>query len=258
MSDRTSTTLILAGTIAPSQVEALATVLHTAGCDEDIVGRIREEHAGDHDIGPVVFEFHEMKYGGMPDGLDEALRELGLRWAWAWNATYDCGPGITFAKWAFPEMAAHEFGYDYEDHVVMVPVSGLDDKVQLAASRRAQDFITRAPFMVREVGAPASGLKTMICAHCGSDDVRQDAWAEWSTENQAWELGTVFGHAFCCACDGETRIEERALVPDDVPPAPAKTTVSIEANADLIARSVGAHPESAVGLVGKLGAGGAS
>jgi hypothetical protein len=50
----------------------------------------------------------------------------------------------------------------------------------------------------------------MVCSHCGSDDVRADAYAEWDVESQKWEIAQTFEKgAYCNECDGETRIEER-------------------------------------------------
>jgi hypothetical protein len=52
----------------------------------------------------------------------------------------------------------------------------------------------------------------MVCAHCGSDDVRADAYAQWDVETQKWEIAQTFDKgAYCSKCDGETRIEERPL-----------------------------------------------
>ena len=52
----------------------------------------------------------------------------------------------------------------------------------------------------------------MVCAHCGSDDVRADAYAEWDVEAQKWEIAQTFEKgAYCNKCDGETRIEEQSI-----------------------------------------------
>jgi hypothetical protein len=42
-----------------------------------------------------------------------------------------------------------------------------------------------------------------ICATCGSENVRRDAWAAWDVESQSWQLASVFDAAFCENCDGE-------------------------------------------------------
>ena len=48
----------------------------------------------------------------------------------------------------------------------------------------------------------------MRCAKCDSAEVYQDAWAQWDTEKQCWELGPTFDQAFCQQCEGETEIYE--------------------------------------------------
>lgn len=37
---------------------------------------------------------------------------------------------------------------------------------------------------------------TYRCTHCGSEDVRLDAWAAWDTERQEWTLGSIYQNAF--------------------------------------------------------------
>lgn len=51
----------------------------------------------------------------------------------------------------------------------------------------------------------------MVCAQCGSTQVTRDAWAEWSVDEQDWQLGAVFDYAFCHRCERSTRIEEKSL-----------------------------------------------
>lgn len=50
-----------------------------------------------------------------------------------------------------------------------------------------------------------------VCQHCGSEDVRCDAWAVWNTELQYWELDETFQQEYCQSCEGETRIVDQAL-----------------------------------------------
>jgi hypothetical protein len=52
-------------------------------------------------------------------------------------------------------------------------------------------------------------MKTFVCATCGSENVRRDAWAEWDTDSQQWELASIYDHAFCFACDAETHLVEQ-------------------------------------------------
>ena len=51
----------------------------------------------------------------------------------------------------------------------------------------------------------------MVCEECGSDEVSRDAWANWDTATQRWELGAVFDYAHCHKCDCETSIIELEL-----------------------------------------------
>lgn len=52
----------------------------------------------------------------------------------------------------------------------------------------------------------------MICAKCGSDDVRADAYASWNVEAQAWELSSTHDKGSVCnACDGECSIDEEEI-----------------------------------------------
>lgn len=48
----------------------------------------------------------------------------------------------------------------------------------------------------------------IVCRDCGSDNVRRDAWAAWSVEQQEWTLGEVFDAGFCMTCDREASLEE--------------------------------------------------
>jgi hypothetical protein len=53
---------------------------------------------------------------------------------------------------------------------------------------------------------------TMVCAHCGSDEILADAYGEWSVPEQRWVLASVMdkGH-YCNACDSECAITERPV-----------------------------------------------
>lgn len=52
----------------------------------------------------------------------------------------------------------------------------------------------------------------MVCSHCGSEDVKADAYAVWSKTSQEWEVEDTFDKgAWCNDCDGETRINEVPL-----------------------------------------------
>ena len=55
-------------------------------------------------------------------------------------------------------------------------------------------------------------MKKMVCAVCGSEDVRRDADASWNAHAGQWEVSAIYDHATCEDCGGETRlIEEREL-----------------------------------------------
>ena len=45
-----------------------------------------------------------------------------------------------------------------------------------------------------------------VCKHCGSSDVRKDAWSEWDEDKQEWVLAEVYDNEFCYSCDADTTI----------------------------------------------------
>ena len=50
-----------------------------------------------------------------------------------------------------------------------------------------------------------------VCETCGGDQVSCDATVRWSVPNQAWEITSVQDGEYCDDCDGEVRIETRAI-----------------------------------------------
>jgi hypothetical protein len=48
----------------------------------------------------------------------------------------------------------------------------------------------------------------IVCAHCGSHDVKRDAWAGWNTAAQAWELLGVLDDACCEECGDWVSLNE--------------------------------------------------
>lgn len=47
-----------------------------------------------------------------------------------------------------------------------------------------------------------------VCAHCGSDRVSADSYAEWDFDRQEWSITNTFDKgAYCEPCGGETTIE---------------------------------------------------
>jgi hypothetical protein len=50
----------------------------------------------------------------------------------------------------------------------------------------------------------------MVCAHCGGEDVRANAYASWNADAQTWEIAQTFEKgAYCSECESETHIEQR-------------------------------------------------
>jgi len=48
----------------------------------------------------------------------------------------------------------------------------------------------------------------MICSHCGSLDVRADAWAEWDSAKGEWVLHSTYDAKHCETCEGEASLLE--------------------------------------------------
>lgn len=56
----------------------------------------------------------------------------------------------------------------------------------------------------------------IVCARCGSKEVRRDADAVWNVETQQWELCNVYDKPSTCEqCGGETSLKEVPYSPDD-------------------------------------------
>jgi hypothetical protein len=57
-------------------------------------------------------------------------------------------------------------------------------------------------------GSNYNGEETMkekpVCAHCGSESIVVDAYAEWDNDAQDWVLQNVFSEYFCGDCESET------------------------------------------------------
>ena len=52
---------------------------------------------------------------------------------------------------------------------------------------------------------------TIVCSHCGSDDVMRDAYAVWSVEDQEWVTHSTYDNAYCYNCSGDTSLIEKEL-----------------------------------------------
>jgi hypothetical protein len=50
-------------------------------------------------------------------------------------------------------------------------------------------------------------VRVPICKHCGSTEVKRDAYASWDIESQSWVLHDTYDYTHCSACDGQTSIE---------------------------------------------------
>lgn len=53
--------------------------------------------------------------------------------------------------------------------------------------------------------------REFVCATCGSDEVKCDAWAAWSVDRQQWEVENTFDNSYCDTCEGECRILEKEI-----------------------------------------------
>jgi hypothetical protein len=55
-----------------------------------------------------------------------------------------------------------------------------------------------------------SAAEFPICSVCGSERIVRDAWVSWDTETKDWHPTTVFDHAYCLSCEGESSVEWRS------------------------------------------------
>ena len=66
----------------------------------------------------------------------------------------------------------------------------------------------------RETPKPTGKRVKMVCATCGSEDVKADAYGAWNVEAQEWDLVDTFDKGSVCEdCGGECRIDEVEIVP---------------------------------------------
>ena len=49
------------------------------------------------------------------------------------------------------------------------------------------------------------------CRKCGSNHVGRDAFCDWNTEKQTWEIANFTGEAFCHECADSTDLEEKPI-----------------------------------------------
>jgi hypothetical protein len=71
---------------------------------------------------------------------------------------------------------------------------------------------------------PAAPQKIkMVCDHCGSEDIRRDAFASWNVETQEWELASIFDNTICDACGEDNCAEEVPVFIETEGPTVANT-----------------------------------
>lgn len=75
--------------------------------------------------------------------------------------------------------------------------------------------------------------KTFICANCGSDNVRKDAYAYWDKTRQEWVLHGVFDNNVCESCGDDDATLEEAEVTVGTPAVPLIRIVTPLADVEL-------------------------
>ncbi len=60
----------------------------------------------------------------------------------------------------------------------------------------------------KSVPEKSADIYKPTCSECGSDDILNDAYAEWDNDGQSWILQQVFDKgAICQDCGGETSLD---------------------------------------------------
>lgn len=75
----------------------------------------------------------------------------------------------------------------------------------ILTAAEAAKFLIDDPLPTETASRPRMSIIKKVCGFCGSDDIRADAWASWSVEDQVWEVDTVFDRAVCGTCGGATQ-----------------------------------------------------
>jgi len=74
------------------------------------------------------------------------------------------------------------------------------------SKQEEQDHLQERAEQARR-GAMLSSRSTPVCGHCRSDDITCVATAQWSNENQEWELANTFDRpAHCNTCNRDSEI----------------------------------------------------
>jgi len=50
-----------------------------------------------------------------------------------------------------------------------------------------------------------------VCTTCGSEDVSQDAWADWDPASEQMVLRQSFDDSYCHSCESECSVEEQEI-----------------------------------------------
>lgn len=77
--------------------------------------------------------------------------------------------------------------------------SGLDDGTYDEGEQFAQDLEQA----IDELENPKRRYPQEVCSHCGSQNIKVDAYAEQNPQTGEWELAQTFDDAYCEDCEGE-------------------------------------------------------
>lgn len=58
----------------------------------------------------------------------------------------------------------------------------------------------------------AQRMLRIICDHCGTEDVKRDAWAAWNFDSQEWKLHSTYDNAYCERCGDEACLTEARIL----------------------------------------------
>ena len=125
MGDRTYCRLFLIGELQRAHVKPIAREIAaeepadiTAGLPCTLEEAFQQAHKDLPHTLPT-FGFLDMNYGAMPAGLETALLESGLSWAWAWDTGDEYEPGVRFWNSAAPENERSEEFSTLQDEIAL-------------------------------------------------------------------------------------------------------------------------------------------
>ena len=126
MGDRTYCVLSVKGELCRDDIARLWDIVSDFGVagweEEDPIAYIT--HGGGH------FSFEEMNYGEMPSGVTEVLADLGLSWAWHWDAGGGFAEGVSLRNAKTDE--TDEYAASDSEIVLTVPDASNPDTLMLA------------------------------------------------------------------------------------------------------------------------------